>query len=181
LHIYNSQLQATTTVSRIYTIYKSLLQTLRLLSLHEALFGGSSASVLTSSLDGRWLAANIDVNSLLMVTNSQLTTNQLVSYCIGNMLPTVSSIVAHISVAMVMCLSSHYQEMAVFVSHHVTVWSQATDWTCGELGFNSPQGKRFFFSPIPIRSALVSTHSPMQWVPGAHSPEVKRLGHTADH
>jgi hypothetical protein len=35
----------------------------------------------------------------------------------------------------------------------------------------------FFMS----RSALGSTQPPMQWVPGALSPEVKRLGREADH
>jgi hypothetical protein len=39
----------------------------------------------------------------------------------------------------------------------------------------------FFLFATASRPVLGPTHSPIQWVPGALSPGVKRPGHEADH
>jgi hypothetical protein len=38
-----------------------------------------------------------------------------------------------------------------------------------------------YFFATASRPALMPTQSPIQWVPGAFSPEVKRPGREADH
>jgi hypothetical protein len=48
-------------------------------------------------------------------------------------------------------------------------------------GFESRQGLRVFLLTTASRPALVSTHPPIQWVPGALSLGIKRPGHGADH
>jgi hypothetical protein len=48
------------------------------------------------------------------------------------------------------------------------------------VGVRVPVGSRIFFSKSS-RLALGSTQPPIQWVPGALSPGVKRPGREADH
>jgi hypothetical protein len=54
-------------------------------------------------------------------------------------------------------------------------------WTIGVLGFNSQQGLGIFLFIIISRIALGPTHTPIQWVKGALSLEIKWPGHEADH
>jgi hypothetical protein len=49
------------------------------------------------------------------------------------------------------------------------------------LPFDSRQGQRFFLLTTASRPALVTTQRRIQLVPGVLSPEVKRLGHEAEH
>jgi hypothetical protein len=48
------------------------------------------------------------------------------------------------------------------------------------LELESGRGQDFLL-PTPSRPVLGPTQSPIQWVPGALSPEVKRPGREADH
>jgi hypothetical protein len=57
----------------------------------------------------------------------------------------------------------------------------ATAWTIGVLGFYSRRGLGIFPVTIVFRMTVGPTHPPIQWVPGALSLGVKRLGHEADH
>jgi hypothetical protein len=51
-----------------------------------------------------------------------------------------------------------------------------------EVGVRVPVESRIFSFPRhPDRPALGPTHPPIQWVPGALYPGVKRPGHIADH
>jgi hypothetical protein len=50
-----------------------------------------------------------------------------------------------------------------------------------EVGVRVPEGSRIFSPPCHSDSALVSTQPPIQWVPEALSPGVKRPGREADH
>jgi hypothetical protein len=64
-----------------------------------------------------------------------------------------------------------------------TVQRLATGWKTGKLrGRCSSPGrvKNFFFS-TSSRPTLGLTQPPIQWVPGALSPGIKRLGREADH
>jgi hypothetical protein len=56
----------------------------------------------------------------------------------------------------------------------------ATGYGTGRSGFYSRHGKIFRFSATS-RQVLGSTQPPIQWVPGAPSPGVKRPGREADH
>jgi hypothetical protein len=56
----------------------------------------------------------------------------------------------------------------------------ATGYGMDGRGSISSRGKIFLFSTL-YRLALVPTQPPFQWVPGALSLEVKRLGHVADY
>jgi hypothetical protein len=59
----------------------------------------------------------------------------------------------------------------------------ATGYWLDDRGFGVPSSgrdKNFLFS-TSSRPALESTQPPIQWVPGALSPGVKRPGHEADH
>jgi hypothetical protein len=49
------------------------------------------------------------------------------------------------------------------------------------LMFDSWQGQEMFLFPTASRPALETTHLPIQKVPGALSPAVKRLGREAGH
>jgi hypothetical protein len=49
------------------------------------------------------------------------------------------------------------------------------------VGIRVPVGLRIFFFFTSFRSALGSTQPPIQWLPGALSPRVKRPGRKADH
>jgi hypothetical protein len=53
--------------------------------------------------------------------------------------------------------------------------------TIGILGFDSRRGLGIFLFTTVSRTALGTTQPPIQWVPGALSLGVKRLGHEADH
>jgi hypothetical protein len=50
-----------------------------------------------------------------------------------------------------------------------------------DRGFESRQGLGIFLFTTASRSALGPSQTPIQWVPGALSLEVKRLGLEADH
>ena len=55
------------------------------------------------------------------------------------------------------------------------------DWLTRKLRFSSRQEQEtFLFSKAP-RLALGSTQPPTEWVPDVLSPEVKQLGHEAEH
>jgi hypothetical protein len=54
-------------------------------------------------------------------------------------------------------------------------------WTIEVLGFYSRRGLGIFLLTTASRTALGPTQLPIQWVTGALSLGVKRLGHEADH
>jgi hypothetical protein len=54
-------------------------------------------------------------------------------------------------------------------------------WTVGVLGLGSWQGLGIFLFTTTSRTAVVPTQTPIQWVPGALSLEVKRQVREADH
>jgi hypothetical protein len=56
-----------------------------------------------------------------------------------------------------------------------------TDWTIGFIGFDSRQGLGIFFFTTASRTALGPTKLPIQWVPGAIFPGIKRPGCESDH
>jgi len=56
-----------------------------------------------------------------------------------------------------------------------------TGWTIGVLGFNSRRGLGIFIFTTVVRTALGPTQPPIQWVPRALSPAVKRPGREVDH
>jgi len=51
----------------------------------------------------------------------------------------------------------------------------------GVLGFDSQRGLGIFLFTTVSRTALGTTHPPIQWVPGAVFLGVKRRGREADH
>jgi hypothetical protein len=53
-------------------------------------------------------------------------------------------------------------------------------WKIGVVGFDSRRGLGIFLFATASRTALVSTLPPIQWVTGALSLGVKRLGREAD-
>jgi hypothetical protein len=67
----------------------------------------------------------------------------------------------------------------LYVTAQSTRW--ATGWTIGVLGFDSRRGLGIFLFTTASRTALGPTQSPIQWVPGALSLEVKRPVREADH
>jgi hypothetical protein len=66
------------------------------------------------------------------------------------------------------------------------IWSRdsavsiATSWTTEGSEFKSRWVNNFYFS-MSSKQALRSTQPPLQWVPEALSPGVKRPGREADH
>jgi hypothetical protein len=54
------------------------------------------------------------------------------------------------------------------------------DWTIGVLVFDSRLRLEIFLFSTASRMALGPTEPPIQWVPGALSPRVKRPGREAD-
>jgi hypothetical protein len=54
-------------------------------------------------------------------------------------------------------------------------------WTIGDLEFDSRRGLGIFLFTTASKPALGPTQLPIQWVPGALSLELKRLGREADH
>jgi hypothetical protein len=57
----------------------------------------------------------------------------------------------------------------------------ATGWTIGILGFDPRRGLGIFLFTTASRTALGPTQTPIQWVPGGLSLEVKRPGREANH
>jgi hypothetical protein len=62
-----------------------------------------------------------------------------------------------------------------------SVQGSARGWTIGILGFDFRRGLGIFLFITASRTALGPTQSPIQWVPGALSLQVKRPGYEADH
>jgi hypothetical protein len=58
---------------------------------------------------------------------------------------------------------------------------RALDYGLDDRGFESRQGLGIFLLTTASRSALGPTQPPIQWITGALSLGVKRLGHAADH
>jgi hypothetical protein len=54
-------------------------------------------------------------------------------------------------------------------------------WTTEGSEFRAPVGAKNFHFSMSFRRALGSTQPPIQWVPEALSPGVKRPGREADH
>jgi hypothetical protein len=54
-------------------------------------------------------------------------------------------------------------------------------WTIGFLGFDFRRGLGISLFTTASRTALGPTQPPIQWVPGALSLGVKRMGREADH
>jgi hypothetical protein len=54
-------------------------------------------------------------------------------------------------------------------------------WKIGVLGFESRKGLGIFFFTTASRKAVGPTQPPIQWVPGALSLGIKRLGRETDH
>jgi hypothetical protein len=65
------------------------------------------------------------------------------------------------------------------IAQSVQDW--ATGWTIGILGFDSWRGLGIFLFTTTSRMALRPTQPAIQWVRGALSLGVKRLGREADH
>jgi hypothetical protein len=59
--------------------------------------------------------------------------------------------------------------------------TQIAKYVIGVLGFDSRRGLGIFFFTTASRKALTPTQPPIQWVSGALSLGVKRLGREADH
>jgi hypothetical protein len=65
------------------------------------------------------------------------------------------------------------------IAQSVQRW--ATGWTIGVLGFDFRRGLVIFLFTTASRTVLGPTQPPIQWIPGALSSGVKRLGREADH
>jgi hypothetical protein len=86
------------------------------------------------------------------------------------------------------CGGNNNMKLYRFSSSYGGDWSRdnvvgiATSYGLDDRGWSSSPGrvKNFLFS-ITSTPILGRTHSPIQWVPGALSPEVKRVGSEADH
>jgi hypothetical protein len=59
--------------------------------------------------------------------------------------------------------------------------TRSTGWTIGVPGFDSRRGLGIFLFTTASRTVLEPTHSPIQWILGALSLGVKRLGREVDH
>jgi hypothetical protein len=67
-------------------------------------------------------------------------------------------------------------------SNFILVLSRYSDGIrTGRPGFDSRQGMRYFLFSTASIPVLRPTQPPIQWIAGAPSPKVKRLGHEADH
>jgi hypothetical protein len=73
-------------------------------------------------------------------------------------------------------LKAHYKTLRLLTSSVVTAMGYGLDGR----GFDYRQEQKIFPYPIASRPALGSTQPPIQWAPGALSPEAKRLVHEAD-
>jgi hypothetical protein len=58
---------------------------------------------------------------------------------------------------------------------------EAMIWNAEESGFDSRQEQEIFLFSIMFRPALGPTQPPIQWISGALSPGVERLGREPDH
>jgi hypothetical protein len=65
------------------------------------------------------------------------------------------------------------------IAQSVHLW--ATGWTIGVLGFDSRRGLGIYLFTTASRTVLGPTQPPIQWVRGALSLGVKRLGPETDH
>jgi hypothetical protein len=70
-------------------------------------------------------------------------------------------------------------KLRAVIAQSVQRWD--TGLTIGVLWFDSRRGLGIFLFTTSSRTALVPTQPPIQWVPGALSLRVKRLGFEADH
>jgi hypothetical protein len=72
--------------------------------------------------------------------------------------------------------------VGISIIHSVHVHDNfAKSWTIGVLGFDCWWAQGIFLFTTAPRTALGPTQPPIQWIPGALSLEIKRLGREADH
>jgi hypothetical protein len=69
-----------------------------------------------------------------------------------------------------------WSQEAAIVQH--SVYRRATGWTAG-VRFLA--GARYFFLLRSVQTVLGPTQRSIQWMPGAHAPEVKRPGRETSH
>jgi hypothetical protein len=67
----------------------------------------------------------------------------------------------------------------VVIAQSVLLWARG--WTIGVVGFDYRRGLGIFLFTTTSRTALGPTQPPTQWLPGAFSLGVKRLGREVDH
>jgi hypothetical protein len=90
--------------------------------------------------------------------------------------------IQRICVRAVYVVSILFLEYVIYYSSRKSAVGIATGYMLddGGIGVRVPVGSRIFYSAAS-RSALGPTRPPIQWVPGALPPGVKRPGREADH